>query len=267
MTEAYGGSWALITGASAGIGEQFAWQFAQLGANVALVARRTDRIEALARDIATQHGVEARALPCDLGDASERRRLPLRLGELGICVDHLVNNAGFGSAGPFARSDIAVETGMVRLNCEAVVELTRQWLPGMLERGKGGVINVASTAAYQPLPFMAAYAASKAFVLSFTLALAEELQDSAVRMLALCPGPVPTEFQQVAGIELKSERVAVLSAEETVRCALAGYASGRSLVVPGSLNKTGAALARLVPWRVTNKIVARAMKRNGRARL
>jgi uncharacterized protein len=266
MTEAYGGNWVLVTGASAGIGAEFARQFAARGANVALVARRADKLEALAREINAGHGVEARAVPCDLADAAERNKLPDLLGRQGIVVDHLVNNAGFGTAGPFAGSDGAREAAMVRLNCEAIVELSHRFVPGMLERRRGGVINVASTAAYQPLPFMATYAASKAFVLSFSLALAEELQDSEVRVLALCPGPVPTEFQQVARIELKAERVAVLSAEQTVSRALAGYAAGRRLIVPGALNKAGATLARLVPWRVTSSVVARAMKRNGRAR-
>ena len=266
MTEAYGGSWVLVTGASAGIGAEFARQFAARGANVVLVARRADKLAALAREINDAHGVEARAVPCDLADAVERSKLPDALSRQGIVVDHLVNNAGFGSAGPFAGAEGSREMAMVRLNCEAVVELTHRFLPGMLERRRGGVINVASTAAYQPLPFMATYAASKAFVLSFSLALAEELQDSEVRVLGLCPGPVPTEFQEVARIELKAERVAVLSAEQTVSSALAGYAAGRRLVVPGALNKAGATLARLVPWRITSSVVARAMKRNGRAR-
>ena len=186
---------ALVTGASSGIGEQFAHQLAARGHALVLVARRAERLERLAAELPT----DAHVIPCDL--AADAASLPERVAELGVEVELLVNNAGFGTAGPFVEQDPGRDAEQVRLNCEAIVTLTHAFLPSMVERGRGGIINVASTAGMQPIPYESVYAATKAFAISFTDALHTELRGSGVRVLAVNPGPVPTEWQQVAGYE------------------------------------------------------------------
>jgi short-subunit dehydrogenase len=220
---------ALVTGASSGIGEQFARQLAARSWELVLVARRTDRLQALAEELPTT----AQAIPCDL--ATEAASLREKVADLGIEVDLLVNNAGFGTSGPFLDHDPGRDAEQVRVNCEAIVTLTHAFLPSMVERGRGGIVNVASTAGMQPLPYESVYAATKAFAISFTDALHTELRGSGVRVLAVNPGPVPTEWQQVAGYE--PERVAVvpgqIPAEQVVSEALAAYDRGRRSVIPG----------------------------------
>ena len=220
---------ALVTGASSGIGEQFARQLAARGWELVLVARRADRLEALAEGLPTT----AQAIPCDL--ATEAASLREKVAELGVDVGLLVNNAGFGTSGPFLDHDPARDAEQVRLNCEAIVTLAHGFLPPMVERGRGGIINVASTAGMQPLPYESVYAATKAFAISFTDALHTELRGSGVRVLAVNPGPVPTEWQEVAGYP--RERVAVvpgqIPAEQVVSEALAAYDRGRRSVIPG----------------------------------
>jgi short-subunit dehydrogenase len=220
---------ALVTGASSGIGEQFARQLASRGYDLVLVARRTDRLESLAAELPTQ----AHPVPCDL--ANDAAALSERVAALGVDVDLLVNNAGFGTSGPFLDNDANREAEEVRVNCEAIVTLTHAFLPGMVERGRGGIINVASTAGLQPLPYESVYAATKAFAVSFTDALHTELRGSGVRVLAVNPGPVPTEWQQTAGYA--PDRVAVvpgqIPAEQVVSEALAAYDGGRRTVIPG----------------------------------
>jgi short-subunit dehydrogenase len=220
---------ALITGASSGIGEQFARQLAARGHAVVLVARRADRLERLAEDLPTQ----AHAVPCDL--ATDATALPKRVAELGVEVDLLVNNAGFGTSGPFLDHDPARDAEQVRLNCEAIVTLTHAFLPDMVERGRGGIINVASSAGMQPIPYESVYAATKAFAISFTDALHTELRGSGVRVLAVNPGPVPTEWQEVAGYEAGRAGVVPgrIPAEQVVRESLAAYDRGRRSVIPG----------------------------------
>jgi short-subunit dehydrogenase len=220
---------ALITGASSGIGEQFARQLAARGHAVVLVARRADRLERLAEDLPTQ----AHAVPCDL--ATDAAALPKRVAALGVEVDLLVNNAGFGTSGPFLDHDPARDAEQVRLNCEAIVTLTHAFLPDMVERGRGGIINVASSAGMQPIPYESVYAATKAFAISFTDALHTELRGSGVRVLAVNPGPVPTEWQEVAGYEAGRAGVVPgrIPAEQVVRESLAAYDRGRRSVIPG----------------------------------
>jgi short-subunit dehydrogenase len=194
-----------------------------------LVARRRDRLEALGAELPTQ----ARAVSCDL--AAEAASLRDQVAELGVDVDLLVNNAGFGTSGPFLDHDPARDAEQVRVNCEAIVTLAHAFLPGMVERGRGGIINVASTAGLQPLPYESVYAATKAFAISFTDALHTELRGSGVRVMAVNPGPVPTEWQQVAGYE--PERVAVvpgqIPADQVVSESLDAYDRGRRSVIPG----------------------------------
>src|SRR5213592_2224605 len=220
---------ALVTGASSGIGEQFARQLAIRGYELVLVARRADRLERLASELPT----EAHAVPCDL--ATDSASLQGRVAELGLGVDLLVNNAGFGTSGPFLEHEAARDAELVRINCEAIVMLTHAFLPAMVERGRGGIINMASSAGLQPIPYESVYAASKAFVISFTDALHVELRGSGVRVLSVNPGPVPTEFQEAAGYE--PGRVGVvpgeISAERVVREALAAYDRDRRSVIPG----------------------------------
>ena len=177
---------ALVTGASSGIGEQFARQLAERGHDLVLVARRTDRLETLAAELPTA----AHVIGCDLG--ADAASLPGRVAEHGAEIELLVNNAGFGGHGRFLEGPKGRDAEMVRVNCEAVVVLTRALLPAMVERGRGGVIVVASTAGMQPLPYEAVYAASKAFALNFTDALHAELRGTGVRCMSVNPGPVPT---------------------------------------------------------------------------
>jgi short-subunit dehydrogenase len=220
---------ALVTGASSGIGEQFARQLAARGHDLVLVARRADRLEALAADLPT----EARVVPCDL--ATEAASLAGRVEELGIEVGLLVNNAGFGTSGPFVENDPAREAEEVRLNCEAVVTLCHAFLPAMVEKRRGGVINVASTAGMQPIPYESVYAATKAFAVSFTDALHTELRGSGVRVMSVNPGPVPTEWQQVAGYAENRAAPAPgeISAEQVVRESLEAWDGGKRFVIPG----------------------------------
>jgi uncharacterized protein len=211
---------ALVTGASSGIGEQFARQLAERGYDLVLVARRADRLEKLASELPTS----TQALACDLG--TDAAGLPARVTELGVDVDLLVNNAGFGTHGRFVEVEEGRDAEMVRVNCEAVIILTRAFLPAMIERGSGGVIVVASTAGMQPLPFEAVYAASKAFALNFTDALHIELKGTGVKAMSVNPGPVPTEWQEVANAEegAIAKMPGVIEADQVVRESLAAYA-------------------------------------------
>jgi len=220
---------ALVTGASSGIGEQFARQLAARGHELVLVARRADRLESLASELPT----DAKVVACDL--ATDAASLGGRVQELGVQVDLLVNNAGFGTSGPFLEHDPARDAEQVRLNSEAVVTLCHAFLPGMVERRRGGVINVASSAGFQPIPYESVYAATKAFAISFTDALHTELRGSGVRAMAVNPGPVPTEWQQVAGYEEDRAVPAPgeISAEQVVRESLQAWDKGRRSIIPG----------------------------------
>lgn len=220
---------ALVTGASSGLGEQFARQLAARGHNLVLVARRADRLKAIAEQLPGDAVVVAHDL------ASDAAGLSGKLDELGIEVDLLVNNAGFGTYGRAWEIEEGRDAELVRLNCEAVVVLTRALLPAMLGRRRGGVIVVASTAGMQPLPYEATYAASKAFALSYTEALSEELRGTGVRALAVNPGPVPTEWQQVAGLDDVGMVPGEISAEQCVAEALDAWDAGRRSVIPGRL--------------------------------
>jgi uncharacterized protein len=229
-------STALITGASSGIGADLARELAQRGHNVVLVARRAERLEALAAELRDSHGIRAEALACDLTDPAARDALPGRVTELGLTVEILMNNAGYGSAGEFVELDGTTETMMVRLNCEAVVALSHAYAPGMVERGRGAILVVASTAGFQPLPRQATYSASKAFALTFAEALSAELGPGGVTVTSLCPGPIETEFAERAGIEDAFARVpgfARVSPRDVARAAIDGMANGKRVVVPG----------------------------------
>jgi uncharacterized protein len=236
---------ALITGASSGIGEEFARQLAGRGYDLVLVARRKDRLQQLAEQIPTT----AHVIACDL--ASEAAELPDRVANLAVDVDLLVNNAGFGLRGHFVELDAEREAEMVRVNCEAVVRLTHAFVPRMIERGRGGVITVASTAGMQPLPYETTYAATKAFAISFTEALSMELRGTGVRALVVNPGPVKTEWQAVAGYDENTRSMpGMISAEQCVTDALMAYDRGKRSVIPG----------RLFPWMMRATISPKPIK-------
>lgn len=218
---------ALVTGASSGLGDQFARQLSARGHELILVARRTDRLDQLAADLPTKAHVIGLDLGSDAGD------LRSRVDALGLEVDHLVNNAGFGTNGPFLDQDGEREAQEIRVNCEAVVTLTHAFLPDMVERGRGGVITVASTAGMQPIPYQAVYSATKAFALTFSDALHTELRGSGVRVLAVNPGPVPTEWQEVAGQGRTGVVPGKIDAEQCVREALEAYDRGARSFIPG----------------------------------
>jgi short-subunit dehydrogenase len=222
---------ALVTGASSGIGAEFAKQLSERGYEVVLVARRTERMEQLT----SQMPGKAHVVACDL--VNEAASLPEKVAALDLQVDVLVNNAGFGTHGHFVDIDGAREAEVVRLNCEAVITLTHAFLPGMLERRTGGIITVASTAGMQPLPYETTYSASKAFARTFSDALSAELRGSGVRVLAVNPGPVPTEFQEVAGYRpgFMPPVPGRIPPEQVARESLEAFDRGQRSIIPGSV--------------------------------
>lgn len=250
---------AVVTGASSGIGAEIAKELARRGHGVTLVARREERLHELA---ATLSGVRVEVVPADLSMPEGRRHVAEEVAARGLVADMLVNNAGLSTQGPVHQSDPEREMGMVRLDVEAVVHLCSLLLPGMVERDRGAVLNVASTAAMQPLPGQAAYGASKAFVLSYTRALAAELRHTAVTATALCPGPVETEFAATAGwtaeqVEGAMPKALWVTAADVARAGVDGMAAGRQVVVPGLANRVTSVLAKLVPHGLLTPVLAR----------
>ena len=241
---------ALVTGASAGLGVEFARQLSKRGHRLVLAARRKERLEELAKKLGN-----ARAVAIDLSKANAALKLMNDLTANGETVDLLVNNAGFGLIGQFAELDAKREREMVDLNVGVLTDLCRAVAPDMIERRSGGIINVASTAAFQPGPKMAVYFATKAFVLSLTEALHEELKPHGIRVSCLCPGPTRTEFGDVAGFGGNGlfDRVA-MNAAEVVETGLKGLDSNHAVVVPGWTNKVVAASTRFAPRPIVRKI-------------
>ncbi len=253
MSNEVGRPRALVTGASAGIGEAFARHLARQRYDLVLLARRRDRLETLASELSTGWSIAAEVLEADLGKdagaalAEER----LRVGDIGL----LVNNAGFGTRGEFAGLPLGRELEEIDVNVRAVVRLSHAALQSMVPRRRGAIINVASTAAFQAMPRNATYAASKAFVLHFSEALHEEVRQHGVTVTCLCPGPVHTEFQQVAGVE--GSRVPALgwtSPDAVVEAAVSAMRDGRAITVPGVLNKIGAVGAQLAPRFLSRRV-------------
>lgn len=241
---------ALITGASAGLGIDFARQLSAKGYRLVLVARRKDRLDALAAELG-----HARAVACDLGAPGAVAELMADIKAAGEIVSLLVNNAGFGLGGKFAELDGPRQRAMIDLNCGALTELAHGVLPDMLAKRKGSILNVASTAAFQPGPGMAVYFATKAFVLSFSEALHEEVRGKGVTVSALCPGPTATEFGEVAGFGSAGgfAKIAARSAD-VVRSGLEGLEQRRAVIIPGLFNKAGAQGHRLLPRSLLRKI-------------
>jgi uncharacterized protein len=250
----------LITGASSGIGAELARGLADRGLGVTLVARREERLRELATELESAHGVRAEVVTADVSTERGRDRLFAAVAELGLAVEVLVNNAGFGSGGRFAKLDAKKEVSMVRTNCEAVVALTRHYLPELQRRGRGAVLNIASLIAFQPVPFQATYGATKAFVLSFTDALHEEMRGTGVTVTAVCPGPVRTEFGEAGGFGGADERIPGplwLDAEKVARDALAAVDRGDRVTVPGPHNQIAALWGQHLPRFVLLPLVRR----------
>ena len=255
------GACALVTGASSGIGRELARGLAARGHAVVLVARRRQRLDAVARELTSRHGVRAEPLVCDLTDPAARAAIPDRLSELGLRADVLVNNAGFGAGGPFHESRLDLELDMLHVLCEAPLELTRRFLPSMVERRSGAVLNVASTAGMQPLPHSAGYAAAKAHMLSFTEALHFEVRRHGVSVTALCPGPVHTElFERNDHPVERLPRPLWLRADRVAAEGLEGLERGRRVVVPGAVIRAGSPLLRLAPRGLAVRFVERVFR-------
>jgi uncharacterized protein len=246
---------ALVTGASAGIGAAIARELARRGHSLVLVARRKPRLDALAAELSSEFGVRAVGLGCDLGKPASRARLAARVAGLGLEVSVLVNNAGFATGGPFHESDPERELEQVRVLVEAPVALSAAFVPAMVRRGAGSVLNVASTAGMQPMPYSAGYSAAKAYVLTFSEALHHELRGAGVTVTALAPGPVSTEFWDVAGWEVGSGgsfQSAVpgplwVTAEETARAGVRGLEHGQRVVIPGLPTRAAMLASSYVP--------------------
>ena len=237
------GSVALVTGASSGIGMEIARLLAARGHGLALAARREDLLAGLASEFAEEHGIRAEAFAADLGTASGRDDLAARVSEMGLDVEILVNNAGFGDSGDFHKTDRERNLRMIELNCAALTDLQGRYLPPMVERGRGAVINIASTAAFQPIPSNAVYAATKAFVLSLSEAVHNEVKPRGVTLTAVCPGPVKTEFVAEAGMAGAEDRTPDFiwtDVEDVASAAVEGTDSGKRVVIPGLLNRAGA---------------------------
>jgi short-subunit dehydrogenase len=251
----------VVTGASSGIGAEFARELARRGYGVTLVARREERL----RELAAELGPAADVHACDVTDPDARQGLADALAARGTEVAVLVNNAGFSTSGPFTRSDRRRELDMVRTNVEAVVDFCALFLPAMTERGSGGVLNVASTASFQPLPMQAGYAATKAFVLSFTESLHAELHGTGVVVTALCPGPVKTEFADVAEIP-GAERMPGMfwaAPDDVARAGIDGLARGKRVVIPGALNRAGALGGQHAPRSLVLRLASRVHPARG----
>ena len=249
---------ALVTGASSGIGLELARELAAGGYDLVLVARGEKKLEELAAEVRDRHGITARVIPKDLSDPKSPDELFQEIEAAGVAVDVLVNNAGFATFGPFAETDLARELEELQVNVVALTHLTKKLLPGMLSRRRGGVLNVASTAAFQPGPLMAVYYATKAYVLSFSEALAEELRGTGVTVSVLCPGPTATGFAARADMQdsgLFKGMLAVSDARSVARAGYEGFRAGKRIVIPGLLNKVGAQSIRLTPRGLATRII------------
>jgi short-subunit dehydrogenase len=257
-TGAGGRQTALVTGASGGIGLELARLFAAGGYDLVLVARSAGRLEELAGELRGLHGVAVRVLARDLARPESPEELHRELAEAGVLVDVLVNNAGFATYGPFVEIDLGRELEELQLNVVTLTHLTKKLLPGMIARRRGGVLNVASTAGFQPGPLMAVYYATKAYVLSFSEALAEELRGTGVTVSALCPGPTATGFQQRASMEeskLGSGLLKTADAASVARAGYEGFRAGRRVVIPGLINKIGVQSLRVSPRALVTRLV------------
>lgn len=249
----------MVTGASSGIGLAFSQALAARGANLILVARSGDKLNSLARELEQRHGIRAHALVADLTETGAASDIHARASALGLAPNILINNAGFATHGHFDMLPLERQVDEMTLNCRAVVELSHAVLPAMLKRGEGAIINVASTAALQPLPYMAIYGATKAFVLSFSEALWQEYRARGVRVLAVCPGATDTAFFDVVGATEAGVGTR-MAPEIVVDVSLRALDRGQSHVVPGSANRMLGWLPRMLPRQTILQIVANMLR-------
>lgn len=254
--------WALVTGASAGIGWALAELLAVGGAHLVLTARRTDRLEQLASDLSTKYSIQTEVFPADLTRPATPAEIFAFTSQKGIQIELLVNNAGFGAFGYIHDISESRLLEMVQVNCSAVVHLTRLYAAPMVQRRRGDIMIVASTAAFQAVPFNSAYAATKAFDLIFAEGIAEELRPFGVNVSALCPGPTTTEFQSVAKQPSRAFKVAE-TAEKVARTGLEGLAKGKTTVISGAMNRLMMEAERLAPRRFVAKAAAKMMRPEG----
>ena len=262
MNEAKG--YAVVTGASSGIGHELCKLFARDGYSLLLAARSADKLAAFARDLTAAHRIDVRVCPVDLADTHGAEQVFAAAQALDRDVEVLVNNAGFGSYGPFAEANLTDMLQMLQLNVVTLTHLTRLFLPGFIDRGRGRVMNVASTAAFQPGPLMAVYYATKAFVLHFSEALDEELRDTAVRVSAFCPGPTATGFKSRAQLEeskLFNQPQNVMDAGVVAEVGYRGLLKGQRVVIPGFWNKLLVQGSRIMPRRLVTSIVRNMQER------
>ena len=245
MLKAYADHWALITGASSGIGAEFARQLAARGMHLVLSARREELLKQLAAELHQAHGAKTEIILADLSKPDAPQKLLEEIAGRGLTIELLVNNAGFGQVSEIEKNDLPRILEMIQVNIAALTELTYRVLPGMLDRGHGGIINVASVAAFQPVGYMGAYAASKAYVLHFSEALWAEARDRGVTITALCPGTTRTEFFDVSGVPGWLDRHRAQDVKPVVRAALKGFEKRRQYVVPGWKNYILALLVRI----------------------
>ncbi|WP_439027620.1 SDR family NAD(P)-dependent oxidoreductase [Haloarchaeobius sp. DT45] len=249
---------ALVTGASSGIGRELARQFARHGHDLVLVARREDELAAVADELESRHGIDATSIPKDLDDEAAPQELYDEVHERGLDVGILVNNVGIGTYGPFSESDLDREHTQLRLNVTTLVTLTRLFLDDFTGRDAGKILNVGSVAGFQPGPFMAGYYASKAYVNSFTEAIAEELRGTGVSATVLCPGPVDTEFQERAGMQDSAVGSAYMQpVEDVANAGYKGLMTGKPVVIPGLPMKLLTVLARVTPRPILRRVARR----------
>ncbi|HUJ41031.1 MAG TPA: SDR family oxidoreductase [Candidatus Acidoferrales bacterium] len=255
------GKWAVVTGASAGIGSAIARELAAVGTHLVLTARRRDRLDDLAARLHAAHSIHVEVCPADLAQPSAPAELFAFTSGKGIAVDLLVNNAGFGAHGAFREVPVQRQLQMVQVNISAVIHLTHLYLPAMLERRRGHILILASTAGFQAVPYLAAYSATKSFDLFFAEALAEEVREFGVSVTALCPGATSTEFQQVAGQPDSSFR-SPESPDKVARVGLQALAAGKSMVISGARNRLMTQSQRLAPRRLVTSMAAKIFRPN-----
>jgi short-subunit dehydrogenase len=263
MAERWRGQWALITGASAGIGKELARQLAAGGARLVLTARRKDRLEQLAEELRAAHGTSVEIFAADLAEAGAPEAIYAYTQGKGIALGLLVNNAGFGAYGAFAEIPLRRLLEMVQVNVTAVVHLTHLYLPGMIERRGGDILILASTAGFQAVPFLGTYSATKSFALFFTEALAEEVRPYGVHVTALCPGATATEFQEVASQPDYAFR-SPEPVEKVARLGLEALARGKPMVVSGARNAFMIQSQRVAPRRLVTAITGRMFRPHGK---
>lgn len=258
---------ALITGASSGVGLELAKLFARDGHDLVLVARREARLQQLAAELANRYEMRATVIAADLADPAAPPEVARRVAAAGLDIRFLVNNAGYGRTGEFIGTDATTELGMIQVNVTALTHFTKLFLPGMVAEHQGAILNVASTAGFVPGPLMAVYYATKAYVISFSEALAEEMRNTGVTVTVLCPGTTRTEFHERAGIDPEADGLRgpwVSDAASVARAGYAGMLRGKRLVVPGLLNKLMVGATRVVPEPLLARVMRRVLER-GRA--